>query len=40
MNPREAIAVGIAHLSVEFQMPLYQHLTGTQLKTTWKLILG
>ena len=27
-------------LAVEFQMPLYQNLTGTQLKTTWKLILG
>ena len=27
-------------LAVEFQMPLYQNLTGTQLKTTWRLILG
>lgn len=27
-------------LAVEFQMPLYQNLNGTQLKTTWKLILG
>ena len=27
-------------LAIEFQMPLYQNLTGTQLKTTWRLILG
>ncbi|RKU15563.1 hypothetical protein C6503_13735 [Candidatus Poribacteria bacterium] len=27
-------------LAVEFQMPLYQNLTGTQLKTRWRLILG
>ena len=27
-------------LAVEFQMPLYQNLTGTQLKTRWWLILG
>ena len=27
-------------LAVEFQMPLYQNLNGTQLKTTWGLILG
>ncbi len=27
-------------LAVEFQMPLYQNLNGTQLKTTWRLILG
>lgn len=27
-------------LAVEFQMPLYQNLTGTQLKTTWRLLLG
>ena len=27
-------------LAVEFQMPLYQNLTGTQLKTTWRGILG
>ena len=27
-------------LAVEFQMPLYQNLTGTQLKTTWRLVLG
>ena len=27
-------------LAVEFQIPLYQNLTGTQLKTTWKIILG
>lgn len=27
-------------LAVEFQIPLYQNLTGTQLKTTWRLILG
>ena len=27
-------------LAVEFQMPLYQNLTGTQLKTTWRVILG
>ena len=27
-------------LAVEFQMPLYQNLTGTQLKTTWRFILG
>ena len=26
--------------AVEFQMPLYQNLTSTQLKTTWKFILG
>ena len=27
-------------LAVEFQLPLYQNLTGTQLKTTWRLVLG
>ena len=27
-------------LAVEFQIPFYQNLTGTQLKTTWRLILG
>ena len=27
-------------LAVEFQMPLYRNLTGTQLKTTWRGILG
>ena len=27
-------------LAVEFQMPVYQNLTSTQLKTTWRLILG
>ena len=27
-------------LAVEFQMPLYQNLTGTQLRTTWRLMLG
>ena len=27
-------------LAVEFQMPLYQNLTGTQLKNRWRLILG
>lgn len=27
-------------LAVEFIVPLYQHLTGTQLKQTWRIILG
>lgn len=27
-------------LAVEFQMPIYQNLTGTQLKNRWRLILG
>ena len=27
-------------LAVEFQLPFYQNLTGTQLKTTWRLTLG
>ena len=27
-------------LAVEFILPIYQNLTGTQLKTTWRLILG
>jgi hypothetical protein len=27
-------------LAIEFMLPVYQHLTGTQLKNTWKLVLG
>ena len=27
-------------IAVEFTMPVYQNLTGTQLKNTWSLILG
>lgn len=27
-------------LAIEFQMPIYQNLTGTQLKNRWRLILG
>ena len=27
-------------LAIEFMVPVYQNLTGTQLKNTWKLILG
>ena len=27
-------------LAVEFQMPIYQNLTGTQLKNRWRLLLG
>ncbi|RKU08149.1 hypothetical protein C6503_23495 [Candidatus Poribacteria bacterium] len=28
------------HLAVEFQMPVYQNLISTQLKTTWRLMVG
>ena len=27
-------------LAIEFMLPVYQNLTGTQLKNTWKLVLG
>lgn len=27
-------------LAIEFMVPVYQYLTGTQLKNTWKLVLG